>query len=577
MQYKLINPINTSYSPVEQILTNRGIPRQDIEHYLHPTEDDNLSPLLLDNIKEAAQLLITHIQQEHKIQVVFDSDCDGYTSAALLLNYVNARFPSVINLFSYTTHEGKTHGLHDLELQEDVKLVVCPDSASNDYSYHQELQESGVDVLVLDHHIADKVSEYAVVVNNQLCDYPTKSLSGVAIVYKLCMYIDSMCGDRLSDRFIDLVAIGLTGDMCDQRDIETHYLTQLGLSRLRNPFIKGMAEKNSYSLGSVLSPIGVAFYIVPLMNAVTRVGTMEEKFLLFESMLDWKAYDMVPSTKRGCKGQEETRLEQSLRTCTNIKNRQTRLQDSAQAELEQQIEEENLLNHKLLVIKVKNPSFDKGITGLIANRLMAKYQRPTLLLSLNAAGEWAGSARGYSKGGLDDLRTFVRESRLARYAEGHPNAFGTCFTESNVDEFVRYADVKLQDIKFEPSYLVDYIYQANDFNPQDILDIGSLKQLWGQEINEALVAIEHVSITPEMLTLMSRDKHPTLKIQLSNGVACIKFKSGDEELESLTAPEGGCIVVNIVGKCEVNRYYNSVTPQILVEDYEIIQKVDYYF
>ena len=363
----------------------------------------------------------------------------------------------------------------------------------------------------------------------------------------------------------------------DQRDIETHYLTQLGLSRLRNPFIKGMAEKNSYSLGSILSPIGVAFYIVPLMNAVTRVGTMEEKFLLFESMLDWKAYDLVPSTKRGCKGQEETRLEQSLRTCTNIKNRQTRLQDSAQAELEQQIEEENLLDHKLLVIKVKNPSFDKGITGLIANRLMAKYQRPTLLLSLNAVGEWAGSARGYSKGGLDDLRTFVRESGLARYAEGHPNAFGTCFTESNVDEFVRYADVKLQDIKFEPSYLVDYIYQANDFNPQDILDIGSLKQLWGQEINEALVAIEHVSITPEMLTLMSRDKHPTLKIQLSNGVACIKFKSGEEELESLTAPEGGCIVVNIVGKCEVNRYYNSVTPQILVEDYEIIQKVDYYF
>ena len=72
MQYKLINPINTSYSPVEQILTNRGIPRQDIEHYLHPTEDDNLSPLLLDNIKEAAQLLITHIQQEHKIQVIVD-------------------------------------------------------------------------------------------------------------------------------------------------------------------------------------------------------------------------------------------------------------------------------------------------------------------------------------------------------------------------------------------------------------------------------------------------------------------------------------------------------------------------
>lgn len=63
-----------------------------------------------------------------------------------------------------------------------------------------------------------------------------------------------------------------------------------------------MAEKNAYSLGDIISPIGVAFYIVPLVNAVTRVGTMEEKILLFESMLEWKAFEEVPSTKRGCKG-----------------------------------------------------------------------------------------------------------------------------------------------------------------------------------------------------------------------------------------------------------------------------------
>ena len=531
--------------------------------------------MLLDNIKEAAQMLIKHIQAEDLIQVVVDSDCDGYTSAALLLNYINARFPSAISLFSYSTHEGKTHGLHDLVLNEGVKLVICPDSASNDYEYHQELKEQGVDVLVLDHHQADKVSEYAVVVNNQLCDYPTKSLSGVAIVYKLCMYIDNVCGDALVDRFIDLVAVGLTGDMMDMRDIETHYLTQQGLARLRNPFIKGMAEKNSYSLGNTLSPIGVAFYIVPLMNAVTRVGSMEEKMLLFESMLDWKAYDLVPSTKRGCRGQQETRLEQSLRTCTNIKNRQTRLQDSAQEELEAQIEEEGLLNHKILVIRVKNPSFDKGITGLIANRLMAKYQRPTLLLSLNTAGEWAGSARGYSKGGLDDLRAFVRESGYASLAEGHPQAFGVAFPPENVDLFLTYADEKLADVNFEPSYQVDFIYSASDIKPSDILEIGGLKSLWGQEMAESLVAIEHLAITKDMLTLMARDRNPTLKIQLANGVSCIKFKSSEEELASLSSD--GCIVVNLVGKCEINQYYNSITPQILVEDYEIITEMPYYF
>lgn len=71
-------------------------------------------------------------------------------------------------------------------------LVIAPDSSSNDYDIHKALNDSGIDVIVLDHHHADKVSEYACVVNNQLCDYPTKSLSGVGIVYKFCQYLDQV-------------------------------------------------------------------------------------------------------------------------------------------------------------------------------------------------------------------------------------------------------------------------------------------------------------------------------------------------------------------------------------------------
>jgi hypothetical protein len=70
-----------------------------------------------------------------------------------------------------------------------------------------------------------------------------------------------------------------------------------------------MAKRNEFSIGDTLTPIGAAFYIVPLVNAVTRVGSMEEKILLFESMLTWKAYEEIPSTKRGAKGTYETRVE----------------------------------------------------------------------------------------------------------------------------------------------------------------------------------------------------------------------------------------------------------------------------
>lgn len=582
MDYQLIKPIQENYSAIEQVLTNRGIKFEDIPHYLNVTEEDNLSPLLLDNIEQAAKMLFNQLHRDgFHIHVQVDSDCDGYTSAALLLNYIHAIIPSAIEHISYSFHNGKMHGINPVLIPPETTLVIAPDSSSNDYDIHKMLHDKGVEVLVLDHHQAEKISEYACIVNNQLCDYPTKSLSGVGVVYKLCQFIDSLLpeGEQKADQFLDLVAVGLVGDMMDLRDFETHYLVQTGLSQLQNPFIKGMAEKNHYQLGDNPTPIGVAFYIVPLINSITRVGTLEEKTLLFESMLNWKAFDLVPSTKRGCAGQQETRLDQSLRTCTNVKNRQTRNQDAAVEQVKSIIKENNLLDHKILLVKLEHPSFDRGITGLIANKLMAEYQRPVALLvevEENGKKAWSGSARGYEKSKLNDFRGFCRDSGLIYLAEGHPNAFGFGILDENFDAFVEYADTTLKDIEFSPSYKVDFIHSSNDVRPKEILELGNMKNLWGQNVDEPLIAVEHLSITKDMITLMSRDRNPTLKIQLPNGVTGIKFKSSEEELESLFS-ENGCVTVNLVGKAEVNKYFNSVTPQLIIQNYEIINRQEYFF
>jgi hypothetical protein len=61
------------------------------------------------------------------------------------------------------------------------------------------------------------------------------------------------------------------------------------------------------------------------------MGTQEEKKMMFEAMLDFKAYDMVDSTKRGCKGQKERLVDQAIRNCTNIKSRQTKARDNTLA------------------------------------------------------------------------------------------------------------------------------------------------------------------------------------------------------------------------------------------------------
>ena len=563
-------------SAVEQVLFNRGIDPENVEHYLNTTDEDILNPQMIMNVAEGAKVLVKHIAQGDKVLIQIDSDCDGYTSAAALINYLNRLFPGFVqsNIY-YRIHTGKQHGILLETIPDDVKLVIAPDSSSNDYDEHQQLKSKGVDVLVIDHHEADKISENAVIINNQLCDYPTKSLSGVGMVYKFCSYMDELLNVDYADDYLDLVALGMVADMMDLRDFETRHLITRGLENIRNPYFKGMVDKQAYSLKGEITPIGVAFYIAPYVNATIRMGTQEEKLMLFESMLDYRGYELVPSTKRGCKGQQETRVEQACRNCTNIKNRQTKARDAALENIERIIKEKNLLENKILVVKLDTFAADRNLTGLIANQLMAKYQRPVLLLNKTADG-WEGSGRGYDKSKFDNLREFLKESDLVMYAEGHANALGVGITDEAFKTFIEYSNRELAEFDFTPCYKVDFIFNGADFRGKDIVEIAELKSLWGQGVDEPYVAIEHINVYAGNVVLMSPDKSPTLKITLPNGTSLIKFKSSQEEYEKLRS-ETGCITINVVGKCERNVWNGTVTPQIIIEDYEIVGEQKYYF
>ena len=89
-------------------------------------------------------------------------------------------------------------------------LILIPDAGSNDYEAHAALKNKNIDTIILDHHLADKISDDAIVINNQLSDYPNKELSGVGVVYQFCRYIDEKMQTNYADYYLDLVALGLT-------------------------------------------------------------------------------------------------------------------------------------------------------------------------------------------------------------------------------------------------------------------------------------------------------------------------------------------------------------------------------
>lgn len=610
MKFQLIqnklNPLTSS--TVEHILTNRGISRDIISHYLNTTDKDINSPLLFgeQRLAAAARTLIKHIHENHNCLVVVDSDCDGYTSAAIIINYLYDLFPAwVTNHLQWFIHDGKQHGLSDCItglLECNYSLVILPDSSSNDFEYHKYLAEDATDVIVLDHHEAEHISEYAVVINNQLSDYPNKDFSGAGVTWQFCRYIDSLMKTNYAEEYIDLAALGNCADMMDTRSIETKHIINKGFKQenLKNPFIYEMANKNHFKLGSGdLTFMGVAFYIAPFVNAMVRSGTQEEKKLLFNSMLKFKAFDMIPSNKRGHKlGEMERVVDQALRTVTNVKNRQTRAQDAGLEFLENMIEQHNLLDHKVLLFLLEPGQIDRNIAGLIANKFMAKYQRPCCILTKVTEKEfkngeyirtkisYQGSARGYDKGGVANFKEICAAAPGVIFAEGHQSAFGLGIewgyeevehgAEVNGDlmiQFIDYTDEVLKDMNSEPMYYVDYIFNEKDVDANAIIEIAEMGDIWSSSVDEPLIAVKGIKISKGMLNFY---KETTIKISLTNDVALMIFNTNREEYEKLYS-EDGFIEINAVCKCNKNEWNGRVSAQLFIEDYEIVDSCAYIF
>ncbi len=576
MRVNLINEINPNYTATEQILINRGIPYDKINAYLNTTDSDINSFLDLNNMEAAVEMLFKHLKSNSSILIQVDSDVDGFTSAALLYNYLRANYPNA--RIDYQVHDQKRHGLDmvDSIYQNKYDLIIVPDAGSNEYEKHKILKDLNIDCLILDHHDAPYESEFALVVNNQLSEkYENKDLSGVGIVWQLCRAMDHFSieePNRPADSYLDLVAVGLVADMMDVRSFETRRLIDKGLEIINNPHAKGkniflaeIVKKQSYSLGPEVTPTGIAFYIAPLINSVVRVGTHEERIFIFECFLDEIANELLPSTKRGSKpGDTETRVEQGVRVASNIRNRQKREQDKAAKIFEQHIDQEYLDNNSLIVLDTGG-TVAKDLNGLIANQMQAKYKRPALVVS-EVDGYIEGSARGYESNIMKDFKSYVINSGLAEFAEGHPNAFGVRFTKENFKKFIEFSNKDLDYGDAHKEYDVDFIIDYEDLDSNMILEIAKLEKFWGTGLQEPFIMFKNVVIDRSKKFLM---KGNTLKL-MAKDIPCIKFRAPKGAFEELAPNEYTNSIVDIVGKPNLNVFNGQINAQIFIEDYEIV-------
>ncbi len=482
----------------------------------------------------------------------------------MMLVHFGAKEENII----YRMHEGKQHGIIVETVPEECTLVIIPDASSNDFEEHRELNEQGKTIIVMDHHEADHLSEHAIVVNNQF-GYPNKSLSGVGIVYKVFQALEAIVPKveedyrynvgMIAPHFLDLVAVGIIADVSDVSNLETMYYVQEGMANIHNPFLRTIIAGNQYKLSGDISPMKISFYIAPLINAMVRTGSQEQKEAMFLAMIKG---DEIEQEDEGF-GNTVSYADKALKICAAVKRKQDVLKNEGMVKLHLKITKNGMDKNKIIIGKAFRVA--DTLKGLIAMQLASAFKKPTLVLSKNKETNlWSGSGRGINQSDFKNFKDYLNSTNLFEYAEGHQGAFGAAIKDENLEKFIEQSNKDLEKYSFSNNYKIDLEYTSNQINADVIAQIASFSNHYSKGFEEPYILIKNIRVTERSLTIMGKNPDkPSIKIKVED-VNFIIFTTTKEKVEELKQMK----YINVIGRANENIWNDDISYQIMITDYE---------
>lgn len=515
---------------IDAILTDRGI--EDIEHFLNPTEDDLLPLDSLPNVHKAYELIDKH--KDGNVRILWDVDTDGITSGAIIHRYLAGHGIECVSHIN----EGKAHGLlnQDLTRFDDADLIIIVDSLDKDCSVYCKLKEQGKDIIVLDHHAVNAevpYNDYVTLVTSQV-DYGNPALSGAGVVWKFCKYIDEQNATDYADDLVDLAACGLVADMMDMTNMENRYIVSKGLEKINNIALKKII--GSYEFNTT----AISFSVAPLINAANRMFKNE---VAMQAFLADNEKEVLGYIKDLRKAREDQNGEVD------------RLMPDIINQCEAQID------NKMIVVRTDT---HYGINGLLANKLLEKYQRPILVLK-DCGNTYSGSVRAV---GIEDFRSIIVDSELAT-SEGHELAAGVEIPKENMDAFVSYIEDKLSTIETTTSIRADIQLNVDDITRNLINRIKNLDRISGNGFEPIKVYVNE--ITSYDVSNFSNYKH--LVIKPKDYLLLIKWNwnGSFDEMEDNSIVEEELEIVATLDSGWLGRSFvlKAICDEINVRSYEI--------
>lgn len=569
MRYELIKgSTNDISNPIETVLFNRGV--ENYTKYLTLSENDIESYDDLDNIDDAIECFAKHFENHDSIGILVDTDTDGICSATIMAKYIRSYYDDY-PVYMIVHQKNKAHGLEsqDFDIPSDVKLMIIPDSSSNDIDECQKLIDAGIDCIVLDHHEKSDTRAFpGILVNNQTSsNYYNKAASGTHVTWDFLRALDDHYWENYASQFTDLVALANIADVMNIKSESTRAAINIGLDNIQNKMFVELVKSQDYSMKGRANPHTIAFCIAPMINAFLRLATFEERKLLVEAFCE-DELEVFEYTKRGAsKPTLENIYEHMVRLMTSYRGKQNRSRDKSVKLLLDKAQE--CENDKVAIID-GTAEIEQSLTGLVAIRISEAINKPVLLVR-KRGDELAGSGRAFNNCPIEDFRALTEQCPHMSMAQGHPGAFGCSLPAEHLDNVRKWFNEKLDSVSMDKVYAVDFIIDVNDLEASFIHTIDKYQNLWGQGLAEPLVAIENITIKRSDVNVQGKNFDSIAFVVNDIKYVLFKLPESDELLEWASSwdDDGDEITIDVVAKVSLNLYEGVYTPQCVIEEYII--------
>ncbi|MCJ7449810.1 MAG: single-stranded-DNA-specific exonuclease RecJ [Bacteroidales bacterium] len=436
--------------------------------FFNPSLDYLNDPFLMKGMNIAIDRLSTAIKKHEKILVYGDYDVDGTTAVALVYSFLKDQYSNVEYYIPDRYKEGygvSFQGL-DFAYQNNCKVVITLDCGIKAVEKIQYAKTKGLDVIVCDHHYPGNEIPKALAVLDPKqpgCSYPYKELSGCGVGFKLIHAYSRIHGIPFSAiaNYLDLVAVSIASDIVPITG-ENRILAYFGLKQLNESPRTGLKEIiREAEVFRVLTIEDVVFKVGPRINAAGRMETGS------------KAVELLISN--------DTKLATGISKEINNFNIERRSVDrTITMEAMRMISEDHRrVNAKTTVLF--NPSWKKGVIGIVASRLIETYYRPTVILT-ESNGFATGSARSVQ--GYDLYQAIEACGDLLESFGGHMFAAGLTMKKENIQPFIerfeQFVNKTITEDQLLPRVFIDTELDFSEIN-EEFFRVMSQFQPYGPE------------------------------------------------------------------------------------------------